>query len=103
MRKVSGERHQLIYAHSLHSTEDLLDEMPHPSSNDFLRSVLINEGASEAMAAYYDGVRESDLLAWRNLLLYRRRWLKARLDRLPLDNIFTTGLPQEDMDRYRLS
>ena len=55
-RKVSGERHRLIYAHSLNVTEeDLLGEMSYPSNDASRRSVSINEGESEAMTSYYEG------------------------------------------------
>ena len=55
------------------------------------------------MTSYYEGVRESGLLAWGDIQLYRRRWLEERLDRLALWDISTTGLPQGDLDRYPLS
>ena len=101
---MSGERHQLVNAHTLNVTKgDLLGEMSYQPNNDFLRSVLINDGASGAMTSYYEGARESDLLAWGNLHLYRRRFLEELLGRFPLGDIFTTGLPQGDADRYRLS
>ena len=98
------ERHQLIYAHSLNVTEeDLISKesfFGNNNNNDFLRSSLGNEWVSVAMAFYYDRDHGSDLLAWWSLISYRRRMLKGRLGRLSLDNIFTTGLPRGDADRY---
>ena len=63
-RKVSGERHRLIYAHYLNAAEDLLDEMSYPSNNGFLRSALINDGASETATSYYDGAHGRGRIAW---------------------------------------
>ena len=64
---MSGERRQLVYAHSMNVTEeDLLGKMYYPHNRDFLRSVLINDGSSGAMSSYYDRVRESDHLDWGN-------------------------------------
>ena len=52
------------------------------------------------MVSYYEMVHDSDLLTWRDLLLYRKRLSQRRLDQLSLDDIFTTGLPQEEAGRY---
>ena len=55
------------------------------------------------MTLYYDRARDSDLLDGPNLLLYRRRRFKERHGGLSLGDIFTTGLPQEDVGRYHSS
>ena len=66
------------------------------------------------MAPYYELAHDNDLLACGNLLLHRKRlfgiWAKHRIlpgrlekrrtCQLSVDNIFTTGLPKEDVDRY---
>ena len=66
------------------------------------------------MKSYYERARDSDLLARGDLLLFRKLLLgkgreivflseeekRRRLDQLSLDNIFTTGLPQEDAEIY---
>ena len=54
---------------------DLLDEMSYPPNNDFVRSVLINEGFSGNMVSYYEMAHDSDLITWANLLLFRKRRL----------------------------
>ena len=91
--------------------------MSYPSNNDILRYVLINEGVSWYMWSYYEMVRESDFIAWRNLLLFRKTSVggktkerllfgedtRMRLGQLSLDNIFTTGPPQEEVGRYYYS
>ena len=69
---------------------------------------------SGSLHSYYELVRDNDLSACAKLLLHRKRspvvlvrkrilmerLERMRLGRLSLDNIFTTGLPQEDADRY---
>ena len=104
-----------MYAIPLGVSEDcLLDRWDYPSNNDLLRSMLINEGVSESLQAYYELVHGDDLSACGELLLHRKRLLELlptkrilterlgmiRLDQFPLGNIFTTGLPREDADRY---
>ena len=118
----SDERPFLTYAHSLNVlVGDLLDEVALPSNNDFLRSVLINEGVSGDLSSYYEAVHDSDLIKWGNLLLWRKRQFgkrsmgsllleqlellveeetRRRRDQLSLENIFTTGLPRADADRF---
>ena len=47
VRRMIGESPRLIYAHSLNVTEeDLLGKMSYPHNNDFLKSFLMNAGAS---------------------------------------------------------
>ena len=90
----------LMYAHSLIvAEEDLLDKVSLPSNNGILRSVLIKEWISGNMMSYYEMARDSDLLTWGNLLLHRKRQLQRRLGQFSVDNILTTGLPQEEADR----
>ena len=63
-RKVSVERRQLVYAHSPNVARgNLSGGMAYTSNCDFPRSVLINDGVSEAATSYYGRVRECDLLA----------------------------------------
>ena len=97
--------------------ENLLGNGSYPlNSFDFLGSLLINGGMSESLQAYQELVHDNDILASGGLLLRRKRlWEiqvrkrilserleQRRLDQLPIGNIFTTGLPQEDTDRYFL-
>ena len=104
-----------MYAIPLDSTgECLLDEVSYPPNNDFLRSLLINEGCSEITVSYYELARYNDLLARVDLLAHRKllfgiwtkrrihsgRLEKRRLGQLSVDNIFTSGLPQDYADRY---
>ena len=66
-----------MYAHSLNvREEDLSGEMSRPSNNDFLRYVLINEGFSGNLSAYYEMGRDSDLITSGDLLLWRNVSLK---------------------------
>ena len=46
------------------AAECLTDKDPSPSSNDLLRSMLINEGVSGSSQTYYELVRGGDLSAW---------------------------------------
>ena len=99
------------------SEDCLLDRWAYPSNDDLLMSMLISEGVSESLQSCYELVRDNDLPAWEGLLLHRKRLSellgrkripmerlgKIRLGRLSLDEIFTTGLPQEDADMYYYS
>ena len=72
---------------------------------------------SGSLQPYYELVRDNDLYAWGVLLLHRKllrgiqikkRILSERLERrllgqLSLGDIFTTGLPREDVGRYHSS
>ena len=92
----------------------LLDKVPNPPNNDFLGSSLINAWVSESMVSYYELARYNDLLARVDLLAHRKllfgiwtkrrihsgRLEKRRLGQLSVDNIFTSGLPQDYADRY---
>ena len=71
----SGDRPCLTYAHSPNVNEaDLIDKAPYRSNNnDFLMSVLINEGAPGNMASYYEMAHAGDLISRRNLLFLRKR------------------------------
>ena len=61
----SSISHLLMYDIPLDVAEEcLLDKAPYISNNDFLRSLLINEGVSESMISYYELSRDNDLLAW---------------------------------------
>ena len=66
----------LTYAHSLNVWEEdlldenLLNEMSDLSNNDLL-SALITAEVSENMSSYYKRIRDSDLLALGNLLIWR--------------------------------
>ena len=106
MRTINGGSPRLVYAHSSNvDEEDLLGKMSYPyNSNDFLKSFLINEGASENVVSYYERVHDSDLLSWGNLLRFKKKLFgdkaRGRPDQSSLGNIFTTGLPQEDAGRY---
>ena len=92
---------QIIYAQSLNATEgDLDNRESFFRNNEFLMSALINEGLPDSTILYYEKAHDSDLLACGNLLLRRRQMAKGRRDRLSLEDIFTTGLPQGDVDRY---
>ena len=77
-------------------------------------SMLVSEGVSGSLQSYYELVQDSDLSASAELLLRRKRLLellvrkrilmgrleRIRLGRLSLDNMFATGIPQGDADRY---
>ena len=85
---------------------DLLGKMSRPSNNnnDSLRYVLIKEGMSGSMTSYYERARDSDLLAWGGIFFGGgKRLAGRRLGQLHLGDIFTTGLPQEDVGRYSSS
>ena len=63
-----------MYAHSLNvCEEDLLDGISPPSNNDYLRSVLINEGFSGNLSSYCEMAHDSDLITCGNLPLWRKR------------------------------
>ena len=64
---------------------------------------LFNECMSGITTSYYERVRDSDLLAWGNLIRVRKRAMGRRLGQLSLGDISTTGLPQEDVGRYSSS
>ena len=68
---------------------------------------------SGSLQSYHELVRDDDLLEWGELMRRKRLWgvkvrkriLSERMEQrrfgqLTLGNIFTTGLPQEDADRY---
>ena len=72
--RMSRERPLPMYAHSKNvSEEDLLGGMSYPSNNDFVRSVLINEGRLETWFLITKYPRDSDLITCGNLLLFRKR------------------------------
>ena len=73
------------------------------NNNDFLMFDLIKGDLLSASKVYYGKFADYDSLDWRDLLLRReiKAWgLHERPDRLSLDYIFTTCLPQEDAGRY---
>ena len=107
-----------MYAIPLIASEEcLLDGSAYPNNNDLLRSMLINECASGSLQSYYELVRGNDLSAWAEFLLHRKRLCgihikkrilselpeRRRLGELSSGGIFTTGLPQEDANRYHSS
>ena len=49
---------------------------------------------------YYGGVGDIDSLDLGDIPLRKRRLGEKRRDKLSLDRIFITGLPQEDANRY---
>ena len=114
-----GEDLFLMYALPLNvSGANIPGDVYYPSNSfDFLGSFLINEGVSGSLPPYHELVHGDDLLALWGLLMCRKRlwgiqvgkrillerlW-QRRLGQLSSGYIFTTGLPQEDVDRYHSS
>ena len=90
-----------FYTHaSPAKAEDLYNKESFFDNDNFLRSALFNEELSGRMTFYHGQVDDIDSRAWGNLLLCRNRRLGELLGILPLDNIFTTGPPQLEVDRY---
>ena len=69
------------------------------SDDALIKSELINGELIDSMSLYYGKFRDSDTRAWGNLMLRKRR-LEQRQDKLSLDRVFTTGLPQGEAGRY---
>ena len=66
-------------------------------------SGLINDDMFSALEVYYGKVEDYDSIARVDLLSRKKikEWgCQERLDKEALRNIFKTGLPQEDADRY---
>ena len=66
-------------------------------------SELINEDLFSDLEVYYAKVGGYDSLDWGNMLLcnkIKEGERQERLGKLSLGDIFTTGPPQEDSDRY---
>ena len=80
--------------------------MSYSPNNDFLRSILLNDGVSRYMTSYYEMIQDIGLLGRGGLPRYRKNRpaerARKRLEelkrrgQLPTGDISTTGLPKGD-------
>ena len=68
-------------------------------SDDFEVSELINDELSDSMSFCCGEVRDNDDVAWGGILISERP-VEESENKLRIDRIFTTGLPQSEADRY---
>ena len=100
----SSQDDMCVCSHALHvEGGDLYNKKSFFPNDNSPRSALINEELSNLATLYYGKVDGIDSLDWGDLPSCRRRKLQERLDRLSLEDIFTTGPPQGDVGRYRSS